>query len=61
MKHSSHLPPYTEHLTLSLANLKFLKPLVGWYEWMPQTQREQLPVRIANALDSLKELTDGIS
>lgn len=40
-------------------DISFLKPLAYWYEYMTVEQRNNLPPRVANALDSIYMIMGG--
>lgn len=40
-------------------NISFLKPLAYWYEYMTVEQLNNLPPRVANALDSIYMIMKG--
>lgn len=42
-----------------LSDIRFLVPLAYWYEYMTYEQKQDLPPRVLNALDSLYMILKG--
>ncbi len=42
-----------------IMNISYLKPLAIWYQYMTETQKKDLPIRVLNALDSLHTVMEG--
>ena len=41
------------------SDISFLKPLAYWYEYMTIEQKQALPLRVINALDSIHMILKG--
>lgn len=44
---------------IPFSDIAFLKPLAYWYEFMSTEQRNDLPPRVSNALDSIHMILKG--
>lgn len=42
-----------------MSDIRFLRPLAYWYEYMTVEQKQNLPVSVANALDSIHMILKG--
>lgn len=44
---------------LPFSDITFLKPLAYWYEYMTLEQKQNIPPRVLNALDSIHMIMKG--